>query len=90
MPTPQHETEREREALRRTGRMFKHPSEIPSILRASWASNREYFSGRDLTEVDREELIRIIVYMRKLAMKMIGGAWFLFIWVMVLAFTRNC
>lgn len=89
MPYPRHEAELELEAWRNCGRMCTHPSEIPSICSNNWRQTRDYFAARDVVDLDREELIELISWTRKMAMKLTGYALFLGFLVAV-AVAANC
>ncbi|KAI1414093.1 hypothetical protein F5Y13DRAFT_159711 [Hypoxylon sp. FL1857] len=77
MPYPRHEAELERRALRDCLHAFKHPSEMPSQLKSSWRQTRDYYAARDVVDLERAELIEIISWSRKMALKMTGSALFL-------------
>ncbi|KAI0149702.1 hypothetical protein F4776DRAFT_602839 [Hypoxylon sp. NC0597] len=77
MPYPRHEAELERRAIRDCLHAFRHPSELPSQLKSSWRQTRDYYAARDVVDLEREELIELISWTRKIALKMAGSALFL-------------
>ncbi|KAI1136914.1 hypothetical protein F5Y05DRAFT_90434 [Hypoxylon sp. FL0543] len=89
MSYPRHEAELDRRSFRNCLRIFKHPSEIPSLLKSAWHQTRDYYAARDVVELERGELIQIISYSRKMAIKMTGSALFLGL-IVVLALIRTC
>ncbi len=54
--------------------MFTHPSEIPAMLSDSWTSTKDYYAGRDVADLPREELVELVSWGRKTAVKMTGQA----------------
>ncbi|KAI2609501.1 uncharacterized protein GGS25DRAFT_520302 [Hypoxylon fragiforme] len=84
MSYPNHEASLDRESLHSCLRLFTHPSSIPSTLAASWHETGNYYAARDVLELERAELIQIIAYTRRMAIKLTGSALFLGIVVALL------
>lgn len=89
MSHPQHEAELERQWLKSCLSAFRHPSQLLSFIQTSWHDTRSYYAARDVLDLEIEELIQIISYTRKMAVKLTGGALFLGILV-VLALVKTC
>ncbi|KAI0385128.1 hypothetical protein F5Y04DRAFT_246878 [Hypomontagnella monticulosa] len=89
MSYPHYEAELDRASFTSCLRIFRHPSEAPSLLRSCWHDTRDYYAARDVVELERGELIQIVSYSRRLALKMTGSALFLGLLV-VLAVLRTC
>lgn len=89
MSYPRHEAELARASLRNCLNIFRHPSQFLSFLKDSWHHTRDYYAARDVVELERGELIQIISYSRKMALKMTGSALFLGL-IVVLALVNTC
>ncbi|KAI1078521.1 hypothetical protein F5B20DRAFT_547322 [Whalleya microplaca] len=89
MSTPRHEAELDRRSIRTCIRILQHPSELPSILEPSWNQTRDYYAARDVVGLEREELIEIISYLRKMGLRMAGSTLFLGLIVVLLLLGRH-
>ena len=74
---PRHEAEIARQTSKAFFRLFRHPTEIPSFCREIVSSTRDYYAARDVVDLDRQEVVQLLAWTRKLTMKMTGGALFL-------------
>lgn len=77
MDYPRHERESERAAWLAFIHALRHPSELGLFFRSSIADTRDYYAARDVVDLEREELIQIIAWTRKMALNMTGSALFL-------------
>ncbi|KAI1816358.1 hypothetical protein GGS20DRAFT_241238 [Poronia punctata] len=89
MPRPRHEVELERNAISSLLEALRHPTQIPSFIRTVWADTRAYYAAADVLDLERAELIQIVSYTRKMALKLTGSALFLGLLV-ILAVVGTC
>lgn len=87
--TPRHEAEITEQSWRNCLRIFRHPSEAPTLIRNSFTNTRDYYAGRDVVDLERAELIKIISWTRRMGLKMTGSALFLGLLV-CLALVTSC
>lgn len=86
MPYPRHEAQLERDVLRSCLYLLQHPSEFSSTLRESYHRTRDYYAGRDLVDLERGEIIQIVSWTRKMALKMAGSSMLLLVFLFVALF----
>ena len=68
---------------------LRHPSQIPSLFRELFAGTRAYYAAEDVVDLDREDLIALVSWTRRMVWKMFGAVAFLGTLV-VLGVWRNC
>ncbi|KAI0599295.1 hypothetical protein F4775DRAFT_552242 [Biscogniauxia sp. FL1348] len=72
MPNPRHEVELQRRAFRDCAHALRHPKEFPALMRGSWQQTRDYYAGRDLADLERDEIIELLAWTRRMSMKLSG------------------
>lgn len=71
---PQHEAEIQREFFSALLHTLRHPSSTPTFVRDLIRDIRVYYAGQDVLNLDREEIIENLVYVRKMAIRIAGSA----------------
>ncbi|KAI1197746.1 hypothetical protein F5X97DRAFT_324171 [Nemania serpens] len=89
MSHPPHEAELERRMIRQCIYTFQHPSTALSFFKTVWTDSIAYYAAEDVVDLERAELVQIISWTRKVAMKMTGSALLLGL-IIVLALARTC
>ncbi|KFZ22992.1 hypothetical protein V502_02528, partial [Pseudogymnoascus sp. VKM F-4520 (FW-2644)] len=56
---------------------ISHPSTLPQFFRDVFRDTKLYYQGQDTVDLERGELVKIISYSRKMAIKMSGASLFL-------------
>lgn len=56
---------------------IRHPSTLPQFFRSCITGTGVYFRAGDVIDLERSELVQVISYSRKMAMKMTGASLFL-------------
>lgn len=56
---------------------ISHPSTLPQFFRDVFRDTKLYYQGQDTVDLERDELVKIISYSRKMAIKMSGASLFL-------------
>ncbi|KAI5918876.1 hypothetical protein F4810DRAFT_715106 [Camillea tinctor] len=88
MPYPRHETELQRQAFRDCAHAMRHPKEIPALLRGSWQQTRDYYAGRDVAGLERGEIVELLAWTRRIAIKMSGLSFILGAMLVLLVLER--
>ena len=68
---------------------LRHPSQTPELLRQIASGTRAYYAAQDVVDLDREDLIALVSWTRRMVWKMFGAVAFLGTLV-VLGVWRNC
>jgi hypothetical protein len=88
MPYPPHEAQLERQALRDCLHLLRHPLELPSSIKASYHTTKEYYRGGDLVDLGREELIHLVAWTRRMGLKFAGAACLLLVALLIVALAK--
>ena len=87
---PRHEAEIGRQSYRTCFHAIRHPSELPSFFKTVYRDTKTYYSGQDLVDLEREELIENLAWTRKVAITTMGStALTLFFLVIQLVLCRS-
>ncbi|KAI1494098.1 hypothetical protein F5X96DRAFT_666169 [Biscogniauxia mediterranea] len=70
MPYPRHEVELQRRAFRDCTHALRHPKELPGLMRGSWQQTCDYYAGRDVADLERDEIIELLAWTRRMTMKL--------------------
>lgn len=89
MAYPRHEAEQDRQSLRDCVNLFRRPAQLSSFLKTSWHRTKDYYAARDTIDLERGDLVQIISFSRKMAVKMTGSALLLGL-IVVLAVVKTC
>lgn len=89
MSYPEHEAELERQFYKAFLHTLCHPREWPSFLTSLFRGTRSYYAGQDLADLGREDLVRLVAFLRKMVVKACGAVLFMGIFLL-LALVRTC
>ncbi|KAI1184858.1 hypothetical protein F5B17DRAFT_61367 [Nemania serpens] len=87
--TPPHEAELERRMVRQCLHTLQHPLTAPSFLKTVWNDSLAYYAAQDVVDLERAELVQIISYTRRTAMKFFGSVLLLML-IIILGFAKTC
>lgn len=73
-----------RESWRRLFHVLCHPSEFPSYCRESVAQNRAYYRAEDVVDMNKRDIVELLAWTRRTAMKMLAAMVFLIVLVALL------
>lgn len=71
---PRHEADIERETWAAFTHALRHPTALPSFCKSVYRDTKAYYAGRDLVDLEREELIVNLAWTRKVSVLSAGGA----------------
>lgn len=86
---PQHEADQELAFYRGVWNTIKHPSQTPAFFQTLFTGTRDYYRGLDLTDLDSGDLAQIVVWTRRMALK-VSGLSFLLGLIIILALVPKC
>ncbi|CAK1365304.1 unnamed protein product [Cercospora beticola] len=73
-PIPQHEADHESQFWGACLEAFRHPTTLPRFFRVVYHDTKAYYAGRDLVDLEREELIENLTWMRKVTISAAASA----------------
>jgi VIT1/CCC1 family predicted Fe2+/Mn2+ transporter len=84
-----HEAEIDRAAARGCIEAFRHPSQLPTLFRNIFTSTRAYYRAEDTIDLERGELIKLVSWTRKMAIKLTASSLLLGL-IVILALLKTC
>lgn len=88
-PVPQHEAELERATISEFFYTLRHPSRTSTFVQQLIQDTEAYYAAEDVTALDRREIIEILSYTRKMAVRMGGIAIVLTLTTFLCLFTKS-
>jgi len=70
--TPRHEADIERDTYLACFHAIRHPTALPTFFRELGTNTRAYYAGQDVVDLDKEEIIELLSWTRKMAIKSAG------------------